>query len=421
MTRRVALITGATGFLGAGVARALLARGFHVLVLIRPKSNVRGGPERSAEARGRRLAEAWGLPSDAPLHTLSGDISRLDPSSLVAEVRSHLKALSTSRLQALVHCAARLTMDHPGQDEATRARIAERNREVNVGGLQRLLEAAQQIWSPASSPRVRILRPSIIAGPGSKDAYMAFLDYLEGRVLGLPLMSVVRFAVNALPPGAMIPIPGNPDGALDIIHQDEVVETMVTLLEEDLRAAEASGAGVFHHVSTAFVHGRSEGLLAEDPLPEAADLRPRNSYEATKGEAERILHAWSARPGRGAEPRICQISHSRPPTLAEVVSSTLEAFGWTDAQIERVRCVPPGPAFEAEMARLRSASPLAHRVAAGLWARVPMLQAYLDRPTGTSFSIAHTQEDLRRASVSYAPASFDADMVRALLRSAPLA
>jgi thioester reductase-like protein len=59
------------------------------------------------------------------------------------------------------------------------------------------------------------------------------------------------------------------------------------VLEFARRARDAGRLRRLHHVSTAYVAGGREGVLAEDDVPAAPDFR--NTYERTKWEAERLL------------------------------------------------------------------------------------------------------------------------------------
>jgi thioester reductase-like protein len=63
-------------------------------------------------------------------------------------------------------------------------------------------------------------------------------------------------------------------------------------------AREAGGLRRLHHVSTAYVAGNREGVLAEDDVPLAPEFR--NTYERTKWEGEQVLA-----PSRAGVPVTC--------------------------------------------------------------------------------------------------------------------
>jgi dihydroflavonol-4-reductase len=104
------LVTGATGFLGGHVARALVARGHEVRVLVRPTS------ERS------RLE---GL----PVEVAEGDVT---------DAASVTEALSGADL--VIHCAALVDLGNPDH---------RRMEAVNVGGAEHVLCAAADAGVPA--------------------------------------------------------------------------------------------------------------------------------------------------------------------------------------------------------------------------------------------------------------------------------
>ena len=100
-----ALVTGATGFVGSAVVRALIDRGERVRVLVRPTSN-------------RRNLD------DLPVETVAGDLD--DPVSLKGAV---------SGVTALYHVAADYRLWVPQPDEIYR---------TNVDGTRALMRAAAE-------------------------------------------------------------------------------------------------------------------------------------------------------------------------------------------------------------------------------------------------------------------------------------
>ncbi len=119
------LLTGATGFLGAHVARALLARGWTVRALIR------GGPARIPE-----LVRSG-------VEVVSGDLS---PQNDLAS--------ATAGADAIVHVAG-----------VTNARTLEEYREVNVRGTERLARAAR---GAASNALFLLVSSQAAAGPATR-------------------------------------------------------------------------------------------------------------------------------------------------------------------------------------------------------------------------------------------------------------
>ncbi|HTO86526.1 MAG TPA: NAD(P)-dependent oxidoreductase [Thermoanaerobaculia bacterium] len=109
MATRLALLTGATGFVGGHLARALIAEGWHVRAL------ARGDPSRSPLLEG------------LPLEIVRADLSS------GADLAS-----AASGCDAVVHAAGRL-----------KARTLEEYREVNLRGTQRLLAAAAGVAAEA--------------------------------------------------------------------------------------------------------------------------------------------------------------------------------------------------------------------------------------------------------------------------------
>jgi len=391
--RPTVLVTGATGFIGRRLC-ARLGHDHQVLALVRSREG------QSAHERARAL--------DPSLVAIEGDLDTLDPADLARQVRSALDALGATRLHGVVSCAARIRMDHAGQTAERRRQVADRNHQTNVEGLRRLAEAFEILGPP---PSVRIARPSIVAGVGSKDAYMAFLAYLNGRAAGVRLATFARLAMQPLPRHVCVPLPGNPQALLDIVDCDDVVEALTNFLAHDLALQKGGpGVGAWLHVSTAYVHGRSTGLLKETGVPPS--VQTINSYEASKGEGERLLAAWVE--GR-APLAFNHLTNPSAPTVQQVVQLTLRASGWSEHNAQRLRFFPQGAPFQAAMADFRRQNRVTHRVARGLWDRVPMLVDYLDRPEGVRFCTDQTQAVLARQHQTYAPRAFDEAYVRELV------
>ncbi len=443
--RRVAFVSGATGFIGSGIARALLGQGFVVMVLIREKSvySKRGEllSTLGMAERLERLRTGWALDAEASerLVGIAGDLSCLDSAALADQIRDVLEnQIQADTIDTVINCAARLTMEHAGLSPQKRQDIQERNHATNVQGMERLLGALDCLASPTSVeslPLVRIIRPSIVAGRGSRDAYMAFLHYLNKSFMGLRLATILRFVLKTLPRSVCVPLPGNPDSTLDIVDENEVIQAVLGLVEHDLarQVSPAKGGALevasIHHLSTAFVHGRRSGVLLEEELPSAEEVQPKNSYEATKAQGEHVLAEWlrghmtrlglsedERRDEQGSLLLFNQIANPNAPTFQQVAGATLMAFGWSSAEVERVRFFAQGEPFTEAMRELRSKSYIGHKIASDLWEEVPMLKTYLSRPTGIVFSTTETRATLARVGVDYDPQSFDSEYVKQLLR-----
>lgn len=416
---RTVLLTGATGFVGSKLARGLLDRGDTVLALIRPRAQERGGELASVTSRAEALYQALDLDTHARrrLIPVQGDLSSLHPQALASTLVQTLRLLGRPlRLDAVVHAAARLQMDHAGQTDQRRAEIRARNLSTNVDGLSNLLNALTVFGANKTRPSLRILRPSIIAGAGSKDAYMAFLTYLNQRMLGVGVLDVGRRLTSRLPPGVTIPLPGNPLGKLDIVDIQDVTQATLALLEQDLerRANPDSPVGSLLQLSTAYAHGEVQGTQLERSLPSIDQLRPRNSYEESKARAEWVLQSWA---GSQAEIRYNHLCSRQAPTLQQVSHTTLAAFYWQPSQIQRIAFVTPGEEFRSAMSTLRAASPLVYAIADGLWKKLPMLVAYINRPSDVTFASQKTTEDLADQGLEYKPQVFEEAYVRALVSS----
>ncbi len=102
---RIAFVTGATGFVGGHVARALVAEGWAVRALVRDRARA-----------------ANGLVADLPVERVEGDLSE-----------GGIPASALSGVEAIVHVAG-----------LTKARNLQDYREINVRGTQRVLAAGER-------------------------------------------------------------------------------------------------------------------------------------------------------------------------------------------------------------------------------------------------------------------------------------
>lgn len=222
MTQRPTLLTGATGFVGSAVARALLARGHAVRVLVRP------GSDR------RNLAGLAVWP-------VEGDLT--DPASL---------ALAVKGCRYMLHVAADYRIWVPNPDEMLRA---------NVGGTEALMRAALDArvervvycssvaalgLTKDGAPATETTPVSEVAVVGiyKKSKYRAEQAVLKlVRERGLPAVIVNPAApvgprdIKPTPTGKMIAdaaagrMPAYVDTGLNVVHVDDVAEGHLLALE----------------------------------------------------------------------------------------------------------------------------------------------------------------------------------------------
>lgn len=100
----------------------------------------------------------------------------------------------------------------------------------------------------------------------------------------------------------------------------EIEATNVDGTRNVLALATSLGAETFNYVSTAYVAGRRNGLIAEQPV---TDVEPNNFYEASKQQAERLVIATSGPRIRVFRPSVV-VGHSR--TLAATTFSGYYGF-----------------------------------------------------------------------------------------------
>ena len=197
----VVAVTGASGFLGSALCRALAAKGFEVRALVRDPARFTGPPGVRA------------------LH---------------CELPDGIDEAALAGASALVHCAY-----------ATRETDLARARRVNEEGTRRLLEASRRAGVPrvifvstvaasAAAPnyyarskhalegifdptRDAIVRPGLVIGKGGHGLFQQLLD------------NVQRLGV--------VPVFGGGRQPLQTVHVDDVCEAIVRILERDLRGA----------------------------------------------------------------------------------------------------------------------------------------------------------------------------------------
>ncbi|MBC8069002.1 MAG: SDR family oxidoreductase, partial [Deltaproteobacteria bacterium] len=103
-------------------------------------------------------------------------------------------------------------------------------------------------------------------------------------------------------------------------HAAEIEATNVGGTRQVLALAEALGAEAFNYVSTAYVSGRTSGIIREQVL---TDAEPNNCYERSKQAAEQLVLALRGPQVRIFRPSIV-VGHSR--TLAATTFSGYYGF-----------------------------------------------------------------------------------------------
>ena len=254
MSGALTLLTGATGFVGSAVARALLARGYRVRALVRPRSD-----RRNVAGLDLTLAE--------------GDLT--DPASLAAAVEG---------CRLLVHVAADYRIWVPDPAAMLRANVAGTEalmRAALAAGVERVVYcssvAALGLTADGTpADETTPVNPAAIVGTYKQSKYQAEQAVLAlVRDAGLPAVIVNPSApvgprdIRPTPTGRMIAdaaagrMPAYIDTGLNIVHVDDVGMGHVLALERG-------------RVGERYILGE-ENLLLRDLLAlvaEAAGTRP---------------------------------------------------------------------------------------------------------------------------------------------------
>ncbi|MBS0378513.1 MAG: NAD-dependent epimerase/dehydratase family protein [Proteobacteria bacterium] len=172
-----ALVTGATGFVGAAVARALLARGNEVRVLVRPSSDRRNLEGLAVEAVTGDLADADSLvpavrDCEAVFHVAADyRLGARHPEELyrsnVDGTRNMLNAARVAGVRRTVYTSSVATIGIPKDgtpgDETTPVQLSDM-----VGHYKRSKFLAEQVAreAAAAGTEVVIVNPSTPVGPG---------------------------------------------------------------------------------------------------------------------------------------------------------------------------------------------------------------------------------------------------------------
>ena len=417
--RRVALVTGATGFIGGEITKSLLLKGWHVIIVIRPKSK----RSRSKRVRKRTLscAErmegfvfALGLTAEesSRLHHVELDLVQMkDPKVFFLAVKSILvDKIGSRRLDVVIHSAASLAQESPAMPAEKQARIRQRNLSTNVEGLDTLLQCIENFGCPEN---IRIIRPSIVCGVGSRTGLMAFLNYYGRRTLGIQNYKIMGPILRCQ---KIIPFYGNPDAIVDIIDVNDAVGAMLGFVDLDCSVLlheepvsltnEHFSVGAVHYLSTAYVHGKRTGVLMEEDVYAKPGQEYNNSYEESKGIGEAKLKSWfrkcleksqKYRNQEALERKLedsfgyYNLTNEFAPTLRELVESVNKTLGWPKVTEKMVFCRTQEE-FEGALSRIRFKY-IAHLTRL-YWKRVEVLFPYLLRGTGTTFDCSQTKAAL---------------------------
>ena len=418
---RVALVTGATGFIGLYMAKRLIAEGYHVLALIRGKG------DRSAQSRLDDLKAAIGLDpiETEQLHCVDCSLGpNTDPDTLVAVLKSALDGLGVTRIDVVIHSAASLLQDHDRMTEKRREGIREINMATNVGGTLALLGALEKLVGDGSSPDiVRIVRPSIVAGKESKTGVMAVLTFFGRKTWGVPNHKWFRLLAKFQ---KRLPMVGNPDGVLDIIDVRDVVTAMMAFVladdRDDTRVDQSRYTiGAVHYVSTAYVHGTRQGLLLEELVVGKKDYpgerQFNNSYEESKALTEQAVFTWFNRvckassesskassednsKGLGAPSDrfiVNNVTNEYSITLREWSVQLFRSLGWTvESFAPKMVWVQSMDELEEAVVKMRGGTGMLGKGWMTFWTRVYVLWPYLLRSSGTTFDTTNTKKCVDR-------------------------
>jgi len=395
---RVALVTGAAGFIGKFMTKRLVHENYHVLALIRGKG------DKSAQRRLDELKAAMGLdPIEAEqVHCVDCSLgATTDPDALASVLKSALDGLGAKRIDVVIHSAASLLQDHDRMKEERREGIRETNMATNVGGTVALLGALEKLMGGGSSPDVaRIVRPSIVAGKESNTGMMAVVSFFGRSTWGVAHHRWCRLLAMLW---KQLPMVGNPDGILDIIDVNDVVTAMMAFVladdRDDTRVDRSRyTVGAVHYVSTAYVQGTRQGLLLEELVVGKEDYpgekQFNNSYEESKALAEQAVFDWFNRLSKGkASERfvVNNVTNQHALTLQEWSLQLIRSVGW-NIDARKLVWVQSRDELEEAVRKLRFGSGMLGNFWSLFWKRVYVLWPYLLRASGTTFDTTNTKK-----------------------------
>ncbi len=405
MMGNIALITGALGFIGRdAVKRFLCDEGteWHVIILMRSKWR------RKKWRRGRSVPISCGQrvkdlvknlkitkEQASRLHYIEASFDgEFDPYQLYQSIESKMIAVGgpDSRLDAVIHLAASLKQDHARLPPERTDHIKTRNQNTNVVALESFCAALEYFGRPE---KVRILRPSIVCGSGSRTGVMACINYLDKRLVGIRMRFWAGIALRLFD---RVPMPGYEDCIMDVIDIGDVVEAIMGLVDHDCaNFSSPCRLGAVYYCSTAYVHGKQAGLLKEEPVYSRSDQEYNNSYEETKAMAENVIHQW-AQEKHQRDVAYNHLTNKNAPTLSELMQMIITHLGWPKNFNDKIVCQGSIEEFEAAIQELQRErlgklwwSQMQH-----LYCNLYCLMPYLMRNKDTRFDCIETEKVLFR-------------------------
>ena len=217
-----ALVTGASGFVGAAVARALLARGWETRCLVRAVSSRRNLEGLNVEVVTGDLMDVRSLDRalercDALLHVAADyRLGVRDPSELyranVDGTRNVLEAARRSGVPRIVYTSSVATIGIPADGTPGNERTAVQLGDM-IGHYKRSKFLAEQVardWARANAAHLVIVNPSTPIGPG--------------EVKPTPTGQIIVDAACGRTPAYV-------DTGLNVVHVDDVAEGHLLALE----------------------------------------------------------------------------------------------------------------------------------------------------------------------------------------------
>lgn len=244
--RRVALVTGASGFIGSHLVEALVPRDWRVRCLVRNTSMLKWLPTDDVtlingeiEEPGENLDRA--VKNVSVIFHLAGLTSAADDDSYasvnVEGTRNLVQAMQRSAPEALLVFCSSLSAAGP----ARRRPVNETDEPAPITAYGRSKLAAEQVVTGSGLDHL-IVRPPAVYGPRDVDILAAFR------------LAKYGLALRVAPPGQR----------LSMVHAEDLARGLV-------RAAEAEGRGVYY-MTDGMIH-TWEGIMEQ--IARAVGKRPR--------------------------------------------------------------------------------------------------------------------------------------------------